>query len=158
MATPQEKAEATVRAYCGWHIAPVRTDDVLVMDGSGATVQQLPSLRVTAVSEVTNDGTVLDVVNDLEWSADGYMRVPGRWTHKLRGVTAKITHGYATMPDEVQAVIDDLIARENSNPGAAQQVGQVRFAVSLVSGAALGGALSPYEKEKLNTYRLPDMP
>ena len=49
------QAESVVRAHCGWHIAPVR-EDVVVLDGQGAAdVLLLPSLRVTAVA-VTQGG------------------------------------------------------------------------------------------------------
>jgi hypothetical protein len=56
------QAEALVRAYCGWHIAPVRTHTVVVSSFDATLV--LPTLRlVEVVSVVASDGTVLDPID-----------------------------------------------------------------------------------------------
>src|SRR3954468_1891366 len=93
---------AQIRRYCGWHVAPVLTMDLL-LDGSGSASQRLPSLHVVDVLSVTSGGTDLDV-STLQWSADGYMRSAGHWygdgywggwTSHLRGVAVTLRHGFA---------------------------------------------------------------
>ena len=44
--TPIQAAEGAVRRYCGWHIAPVATE-TLVLDGTGTRLA-LPSHLVLA--------------------------------------------------------------------------------------------------------------
>lgn len=90
-------ASRSIRNAAGWHVFPVR-EDVLTVDGSGAHVQLLPTGRLLEVLEVHSDATPVNVPG-IEWSADGYLRVPGRWSGRLRGVTARVRHGYDDVPD-----------------------------------------------------------
>lgn len=95
---------AVVRSYCGWHIAPVHTED-LELDGSGGAVMVLPTLRVVDVTDVRNNGT--EVFPD--WSRAGVMKLRGgRWSDRYRGVTATLRHGYDAAPLEVVAVAKAL--------------------------------------------------
>lgn len=105
---------AAVRAYCGWHIAPSVTEDVTV-DGSGGNIQLLPTLHLTALTSITNDGTA---VTDPEWSEAGMVR--GNWTQKLRGVTANMTHGFAVCPPELLPVLRAIV--NGSSLGGASSV------------------------------------
>jgi hypothetical protein len=98
-----------VRDYCGWHIAGSVTETVTV-DGSGSDVLDLPTLRLTAVLVVTEDGETVDV-DDLEWSTAGYLKRASAWTTKLRGVAAQITHGYVEMPVSLAEVVMTSAAR-----------------------------------------------
>lgn len=96
-----------VRDYCGWHIAPSVTE-TLTVDGSGGEVLGLPTLHLTAVASIAEDGEDLDV-DGVEWSQAGYLRKPySRWTAKLRGVTAEVTHGYDTTPPGLLALVCDM--------------------------------------------------
>mgnify|MGYP001561261361 CR=1 FL=1 len=105
-----DAAISLIQGYCGWHIAPSRDDDV-VLDGSGHYIQSLPTLMLTAITDVVDDDVAL-TDDDYDWSEDGYMiRVTTStlsqstnargWTYKLRSVTATITHGYAELPGEL---------------------------------------------------------
>lgn len=95
---------AAVRAYCGWHVAPSHTETVTV-DGSGSSVQMLPTLHLTELKSITNDGRP---VTDPEWSSAGMVR--GSWTSKFRGVEAEMVHGFETCPAEVLGVVKGMIA------------------------------------------------
>lgn len=83
-------ASAVVRAYCGWHIAPVLTTDV-VCDGPGSTTLILPTLRLQSINSCTVSGppddgiapTVVDLATEVEWSEAGVVRGPFR-TKRLR--------------------------------------------------------------------------
>lgn len=141
--------EALIRSYCGWHVAPVRTE-TLTVDGSGGTIQPLPTLHVVAVDAVENDGVA---VADVEWSESGFLR--GRWTSKLRGVTVTLTHGYVTWPAEIEACAARLAAAERI---ALTGGGQVSIGAVRVAGPQLQSGtppLDPYVAAILDRYRLP---
>lgn len=96
-------AVAVVRAYCGWHIAPVLTETILV-DAQGGSALVLPSLRVTEISEVKIGDTV---VESPEWSAAGFVR--GCWPKKLRAVSVTWTHGFDEAPLALVAASKRLV-------------------------------------------------
>src|SRR4051812_17931640 len=64
-------AEAVVRAYCGWHIAPSRTDTITTV-GIFTGSLFLPTLYLTAVVSVTEDGTLL-TAPDYTVHREGYV-------------------------------------------------------------------------------------
>lgn len=156
-------ATSLVQAYCGWHVAPVKTDDELTLDGPGRQLLLLPSLHVTAITSVVDDGVTLDPATEYEWSASGMVIrtspdnrcIP--FTRKFRSIVVTLTHGYETMPGDVQAVIERLASRGASNGGGYTQVGQVRVATG-TDGAPLGLSLTDQDKADLGPYRLPPRP
>ena len=90
-------AEAMVRSYCGWHIAPSETHTV-TLDGKGGSTLFLPSLHVTAITSITVDGTLL-AATGYEWSETGQVnRKYGAWPRKLRSIVVVFTHGYTDVP------------------------------------------------------------
>lgn len=95
---------AAVRAYCGWHVAPV-VEETVTLDGSNGPLMFLPTLRLVDLLSITNDG---EAVGDPEWSANGIVR--GSWTYKLRGVVAVMEHGYEEAPVEMLAVVAEMVA------------------------------------------------
>jgi hypothetical protein len=157
--TPEaDVALATVVAYCGWHIAPSVTEDV-VLDGTTSTVLRLPTLHLTSLDTLTIGGVVIDVDDPyaVEWSEAGYLRRSGGFGTLLRGVVVGITHGYDAMPLDVQAVIDGLASRAVFPSSPYVQVGQVRVATD-ASGMPIGGTLTSVEQMTLDRYRLPPYP
>lgn len=163
------RAEAAVRAYLGWHLAPERSE-TLTLDGPGSPVLLLPTLRVSAIASVTESGTLV-ASDDYEWSASGVVRRKSsssypsstwgpRWTSALRGVEVELTHGFEEMPLDVTAIIERLAARATeASKGSAvlSQVGQVAYAIG-ADGAPLSGALSILDREVLGRYKLPPRP
>lgn len=157
--TPAEataRAEAEVRAYCGWHIAPEKTE-TLTLDGPGGTLLVLPSLRVSAVTSLADNGTQLDPAG-FAWSAAGVVRRTGNtWAEALRGITVTLTHGYPDMPLDVTAVIERLAARAQDGPSLYSQVGAVSYA-SGEDGLPASGSLTLLDRMVLDRYRLPPRP
>lgn len=155
-----EQASAAVRLYCGWHIAPSQVDTVTV-DGSGATVQGLPTLHLTAVASITEDDTAVDVTG-IEWSAAGFLKRSTAWTCKLRGVTAQITHGYLEVPPEVREIVLTAAARGLATPAGGvvrdqEQVGDYSRNVqysTVGQNQAAGGSLLPHELTVLDRYAI----
>jgi len=152
----QARALAVVQAYCGWHIAPSR-DDEFVVDGSGASVQPLPTLRMTALLSLSDADAAVDV-SSVEWSEAGFLRRnDGEFTRRLRGVVATVTHGHEAMPLDVTAVIDRLAARaveSSESSGVLAQVGQVRYAIGS-DGMPAAATLTELDRAVLDRYRLP---
>ncbi|QDH47612.1 head-to-tail adaptor [Gordonia phage Madeline] len=100
-------ATAAIRDYCGWHIAPSKSD-VVTLDHLGRRVLQVPSLYVTAVTSVVDADN--RPISDYEWSQNGSLRrVPG-WPKGYRSVTVLFTHGLAATPPSIVAVLVDMIA------------------------------------------------
>lgn len=116
------QAVASVREYCGWHIAP-EIDEEVTADGSGCAVQMLPTLRLVDLISITNDGVA---VSNPEWSAAGFVR--GLWTCRLRGVTATMRHGYEDWPADLLGVMVELAA--DAGKGRVSQVTNRAYQVS----------------------------
>lgn len=150
------QAEAVVRSYCGWHIAPSRADVELTLKPSNATVLTLPSLHVTEVT-VEEDGVEL-TDDEFAWDANGVLtRYPG-WCAE---VDVTFTHGYATVPADVQAVVQSIAQRAVNNPGSVVRVQDGPFSETYSQtgfNQSLPIALLDAEKTILDHYRIPPRP
>lgn len=134
---------AAVRAYCGWHIAPSVAEEVTI-DGSGGSVEFLPTLHLTALTSITSDGST---VPDPEWSEAGMVRKgSGCWTRKYRGVVAEITHGYDECPPEVFKVVAEMVA--------VSALGGISQVTSGSHQARFEPSLSSRQQDLLDHYRL----
>lgn len=148
-------AEAAVRSYCGWHVAPVIIEDV-VLDGSGTASLFVKSLRLVNVLAASVDGVALDV-SSLEWSAAGFLRAPGKFPDKLRSVRLTIEHGFNDVPDVV-ATVRSIAARATASPTGVvrEQAGAVSLSMSLTAPGVSGGVvLMDHERRMLDRYRIP---
>lgn len=160
--TPEERllqAEALVRSYCGWHIAPQRTDVQVTLPASTSPVLVLPSLHVSAVTSVTQDGVTVDPA-DYSWSEAGVLTRTG-WAWTTSPVVVTFTHGYAEVPAEVSAVVKAVAQRAVDNPGSRprEQAGPFADTYSQVGfNQAPAIALLDAEKAALDHYRLPPRP
>lgn len=137
-----DAACSAVRAYCGWHVAPNVVEEV-TLDGSGGSVQMLPTLLLTNLVTITNDGTLVD---SPEWSSAGMVR--GCWTGKFRGVVAVMEHGFDECPADVVGVLGEMVAA--AGRGGVEQVTSgphaVRFAQS---------SIDSRQRSVLDHYRIP---
>ena len=111
--TDTARATAAARSYCGWHVTPVASDEEIVLDGPGGRLLVLPTLKLTELTAVTEDGVELDLA-DLTWSGTGLVakRNGTYWTSQLGGIAVTFSHGYASAPDfdHAVAVIAETIA------------------------------------------------
>ena len=150
------QAEALVRAYCGWHIAPSRTDEEYVVPATSRVVL-LPSLLVTAVAVADPDGVTVDA-SSYSWTDAGVVTPTSWW---LAGTTITFTHGYAEPPADVTAVVQSVAQRAVQNPGSLvrKQVGPFADTYSQTgSNQSLPIALLDAEKAILDRYRIPPRP
>jgi hypothetical protein len=154
-----DQATALVRSYCGWHVSPVLADTVSLM-GSGRPSILLPSLHVTDVTAVVEDGVTL-ALTDFVWDEVGILgRLDVPWTTPDKVVTVSFTHGYDRAED-FEAVIMAVASRAQSSPDGVvrRQVGLVSETYSQTGTNTAGGvSLLPSEKEALRAYRIPRMP
>lgn len=93
---------AAVRAWCGWHIAPSQTETVKVESPGGRTLL-LPSLHVTDVIEIRNEES--SSVAGYRWRENGVVR--GWWACEEQ-YEVDLTHGYDSMPIELQGIVEQL--------------------------------------------------
>ena len=142
---------AAVRSYCRWHVAPSVTETVTV-DGTDSAILLLPTLRLTDLTAVTNDGST---VADPEWAENGVVR--GSWTGRLRGVTATMTHGYDACPAEVLQIVKDMAAAAARQGQSGMVAGPFQAQYGQTSAGAEGGAvgISGQQEQRLAHYRLP---
>lgn len=100
---------ASIQASCGWHVAPVMTENQL-LDSDGGDLLLLKTCHVTDVLRVSVAGTEL-TADQYEWSADGMIRrLSGCWPRGFRRVEVSMTHGFPVVPGpllEVMAEIDE---------------------------------------------------
>jgi hypothetical protein len=100
-----DAALAAARNYCGWHVTPEMTDVEVTIDGPGGPLLILPTLKLTALTAVTEktfygDNIIVDV-QDLDWSTRGLVAKRSRmlWTDRFQGVTVTMSHGFDDAPD-----------------------------------------------------------
>lgn len=94
-----EAAAETVRAECGWHIAPAVEQTVKVRTGGMDTVN-LPSLYVTDVVSVLDRAGA--PVTGWDFWEHGVLECPGGFPDIIK-VTFK--HGYESCPKDLHSII-----------------------------------------------------
>lgn len=154
-------AVAAARRYCGWHVTPVRTEDALTVDGPGSAMLVLPTLRMTALTSVTEDGAPVDL-STLVWSARGLVRKKSGtgWSDKFGSIEVKMSHGFAEAPDWQAAVLSmvDRISEDfslSSSIASRLVVGPFEFPEP---SAAAGSAFTMIERAILDSYALEKSP
>lgn len=152
-------AVRAARTYCGWHVAPLRTAQVVTIDGPESRLLVLPTLRLTELTALVEDGVTLDV-DTLEWSSRGLVRKPGRgcWSGRFGGITVTMSHGFADAEDWQAAVLsfaDRSSLALAGVDGRPNVVGPFQWPTAAV---ADGSAFSVAERSLLNLYRLESSP
>lgn len=153
------QAEALVRSYCRWHIAPSRTATLTLPAGEGVALI-LPTLMLTAVASVTVDGTAL-TTDEFTWTEAGVLKRATNIRWGSGSVVVAFTHGYDAAPADVTAVVQAVAQRAVDNPGSRprSQVGPFADTYSQ-SGFNQAPAMGLLDAEKaiLDAYRIPSRP
>lgn len=148
-------AQAAVRRYCGWHVAP-SVSEVLRVDAYGGRVLTLPSKHVTAILSISVDGE--DLAGAFDWSKAGTVVLrSGVWPDRPGAVQVDLTHGWPVEDvPEVAALILTVAKRARTQPGviASQSVNGASVAYQTAGGAPLSVPLLAIEKEMLAPFRL----
>jgi hypothetical protein len=154
-----DAALAAARIYCGWHVTPALTEQTLTLDGPGTAVLALPTLRMTAVTEVTEEGVELED-SRIEWSSRGLIaKASGLpWTSKMGAITVTIDHGYDTAPDFDSVVLSaiDRGAFSTSGDGQPKVIGPFQYDTS--NTVTVGAVFSDAELAVLDRYALEKTP
>lgn len=148
-------AHSAIRGACGWHVAPIITE-TLVLDGSGGPSLLLPSLRVRSIASVTNDAT--DVTDNVKYSRrTGVLTLASGWSCDVGSIEITMTHGFTV--EEVPSVaglIVTLTKRAAASSNVVQQgIGPAsqRLATGR-DGGVLGVPLLESEHAILAPYKL----
>lgn len=147
-----DTATSDVRGHCGWHVTPSITETVTFPPWTGRTLL-LPSLHVTAVASVTEDGIPL-AMTDYSWTPVGLLTRARTFYPRLTSpmvVAVTFTHGW-TEASDLAGVIKALASRSQDAPGGGfvRQVGQVSY-----QNPKGDGGLLVDEKAILSRYRIP---
>lgn len=150
---PMAAAQAAIRAYCGWHVAPVVTE-TMVRDGNGRSLLKLRTMRIRELIAVRVCGH--DVTDRVRWSEAGMLEGV-KFPHRFRSVEVELTHGFdLDEVGEVAGIITHATKRFATDPTLrSQSVGgaSVSYATSS-GGGALSHLLTVDEREALAPYRL----
>lgn len=137
-----------IRDFCGWHIAPSITQ-TLTLDGPGRRTLLLPSLHVTSIAEVTEDGTAVPA-DQFDWSEKGMLRRrSGVWSDRWRGITVELTHGHTSAPAGVLGVIVDVVSE-----AMAVELGTVPEKMGPFEFGGGGTAFKSHQLAVLSRYRV----
>jgi len=152
--SPQEAAQNAIRAYCGWHIAPIVVE-TLTLDGDGSHRLALPSNIVHEVQSLSVDGVS---VTDFWFSQDGWLHLNEPQVFPARPGSVKVTlkHGHEYVP-EVTQVLNSFAQRMALAPAGnitSQRAGTQYVSFGTRDGEVTGGSLLSTEKELLAPYRL----
>lgn len=156
-------AEATVRAYAGWHIAPPFRETVTVTAQHRSRDLRLPTGHLVEIHKVeirdaAGEWRPLDE-HEYQHSADGLLRLArGRiWPDGLEAIRVDMTHGFEAdeVPD-VAAVMETLAERAASGPYgiASQTVNGASVTYQTAGGAPLSIPLLQIEKQALARYAI----
>lgn len=152
-------ASEAVRNACGWHIAPSVTE-TLTRDARGSTVLALPTMHLTDVDSLVENGTALAVDVDFEWSENGVLERFAGWVWKRRGIAATITHGYATTPPVVLDLVCAIAARgiiaQRTAGVKREQAGTNSLELATLNEVPISVDILPHELARLRPYVLPE--
>ncbi|OHU60680.1 hypothetical protein BKG82_02150 [Mycobacteroides chelonae] len=144
---------SAVRQFCGWHVSPVKESHEVELDGPGGRLLALPTLKLIALTEVTEDGKALDV-STLYVSKRGLVRKKngGFWSPHYGAITVTMNHGVEDA-DAFNAAVLSFIDRLSKAPtgGDPIAVGPFRWAEQKTVSRS---AFSATELSILEQYRL----
>lgn len=141
--SPEEIAAVgnAIRLWCGWHIAPVKTDDEMVIDSNRGSLLVLPTLLMQEPSAVVDaDG---NDITGWSWSEIGNLELPfGQYFPQgFRAVKVTVTHGFTTAPTEIVAVAAHML-RERAD--------EIATGGPPLKTAQLDGAMLAYDTAKVS--------
>lgn len=119
-----DAAVAAIRSYCGWHIAPVRTETLTLQASAGVVI--LPTLRATGVVVAIGETTLDASEYELE---PGLLRLTGyRWGSGEVVVT--LTHGYDQLPADLKRAALSMADTGTTPGGRLKSVGPFTYEFS----------------------------
>lgn len=149
-------ALGAARRYCGWSVTPAASA-VLTVDGPGSALLVLPTLRLIAVTSLTEDGAAV-ALEDISFSARGLVRKRnhGCWTGEYGGIVATVTHGFDEAWDWQAAVLSaaDRGGFDAGGGGELTAIGPFQYGAR----EAAGSVFTDRERAVLDLYALERAP
>jgi hypothetical protein len=145
-------ALAAARSYCGWHVTPVLVDQTVTLDGPGTQLLVLPTLKLTELSEVTENDVELNLA-DLASSARGLIvkrELGAYWTSVFGAITVIFSHGYDDAPDFESVVLSAIERGAFSSDANPRVIGPFQYADTTPANALFTDA----ERAILDKYSL----
>lgn len=151
-----DAALAAARNYCGWHVTPVANGEQITIDGTGTSVVVLPTLKVTDLTEVEEDGVILELT-DLNWSERGLiLKKSGHWWSTMfRSITVTFSHGYASAADFESVILSAIERGAFSSDSAPRVIGPFQYSDPGNADAVL---FTDSERAVLDRYALEKAP
>lgn len=143
-----DQAEGVVRDFCGWHIAPERTETVKFYGHATNAPILLPTMYLTGIASVTDQGTLLDPsVYDFD-PAGLLLRIDGGcWATGYGPLVVEFTHGYNETPPGVARAVQAVAGALSTGALKSKQAGP--FAESYLTD------ISTLDRATLSRYRIP---
>ncbi len=150
-----DAALLAAQRYCGWHVAPVLEAEV-TLDGTGDYLLVLPTLMLTELTSVTEDGIELDLT-DLTWSQRGLVakRSGVRWSQLFSSIVVAMSHGYDSAPDFEGAILGSIERGAFSSERTARVIGPFQYTDDA---SATAGLFTNSERAVLDRYALEKRP
>lgn len=150
---------ADARAFCGWHVTPVLEfsgETAITLDGPASHLLVLPTLRMSELASVSEDGLPVDVA-DLAWSARGLVRKKSGWwwSGQFGAITVEFTHGF-TIAEAAgwRAAVLSAVDRRSLDLGGVGQPTKVGPFEWGTPQAAAGSVFTAAERAALEMFRL----
>lgn len=149
----------SIRRRAGWHIWPLVEAHTLALDGPGGVVLSLPTLKLVALTAITDDETVLDSVADLRVSPSTGLvkkRSGANWSEQYGAIAVTMDHGEEEVPDLANLALK-LVARGLASPMGAtrEQAGALSVNWSMTTQGVAGGIVpTPDERTLMDSYVL----
>ena len=142
----------SIRRRAGWHITPVVTGHTLALDGPGGVVLSLPTLKLVALTSITDDETVL-LGTDLRVSLSTGLvkkRDGGTWSAEYGAIAVTMDHGEEDAPDLANLALK-LVARGLASPMGAtrEQAGALSVNWSMTTQGVVGGIVPTADERSL---------
>lgn len=101
-------ADTRVKEYC--RLSFWENTYTEYQSGEGGTDIMLDEVPITAISSITDDGSLIDS-DDYTWNADGYVQLleDSEFSDVRNGVCAIYTAGWAAIPDDIQIATARLV-------------------------------------------------
>lgn len=149
------EAQDSVRSYCGWHIAPLRTEVLRGTCADGRTII-LPTLRIESVTSVSIDGTAL-AASDYTFDARSATVILDFGLTGSGPIQVTLIHGYEEPPHDVSGVVKAIAGRAVGSSSGYALTGRTTGPFS-EQYASAGDLFLSSEKWVLDRYRLPSRP
>lgn len=150
-----EAVSAEIRREAGWHIWPLLEDHEVILDGSGNSVQPVPTLRLMRIKTVSNAGVSIPP-ELIDSSRLGLLKIQGgtMWTNRYGQVRLTIDHGWEDAP-ELKALCLSLTARALASPMGATREQAGSISVNWAMTSSVSGSVLPSGSElaTINRYK-----